>query len=56
MDEIDAGEDIRPLVGGAHLKVATVFFIQRKIIEPLQERVREFRVGDALVRRGERLA
>jgi hypothetical protein len=49
-DELDAREDVRPLVGGADLEIYVPLLVEDHVVVSLEERVRELGIGNALVR------
>jgi hypothetical protein len=48
-DEVDAREDVAPLVGAADLELAALVAVQVVVVVGLQEHVAELGVGDAVL-------
>ena len=49
-DEINAGQDVAPLIAAAHLQCAFVSIVQHQKIVCLQQRITEFGKRNAFIR------
>src|SRR3954452_11622054 len=46
-DQVEAGDDVAPLIAAAGLQAAAVATVELEVVERLQQHVAELRVGDA---------